>query len=368
MPDYVRAICQEMSLVRSHFDPAPVIDSVFFGGGTPSLLNPEYFEQILGELKKNYPLLPGAEITTEANPGTVSREYIQALARLGINRISFGMQSANPQDLVILNRQHLYKDVVNAVRWSNEAGIQHINLDMIFGIPGQSLASWAKTLELASNFRIDHLSLYSLIIEEGTPFKRWYDRGLLPEIDEDTVAEMYELAEDFLAGKGYQQYEISNWALKREEGLDARCQHNLHTWQYHPYLGFGAGASGFIGSTRTTNVKLIPTYIQKVQLGKGLWPAAESLAELDLWEQMQETLMIGLRLTAEGVSERAFQQRFGHSMTEVFDRQLGYLQKYGLLERVEGEERRIRLTRQGRLLGNRAFMEFVGNEKPAGIA
>ncbi len=364
MPAYVKCLRQEMEWVAKRFTGNVRIDTIFFGGGTPSLLSLDQFAEIFGSMRAAFQVLPDAEITIEANPGTVTREYLQGLAGLGVNRLSFGMQSANPQDLVTLNRQHQFEDVVNAVLWSEQAGIKHINLDLIFGIPGQSLDSWQNTLELTSNFRIDHISLYSLIIEEGTPFKRWYEHGMLPEIEEETVAEMYELAGAFLAGRGYRQYEISNWALNRPDGLDARCQHNLHTWQFHPYFGFGTGASGFIRGVRTTNVPSIPNYINRVKTAGSNWPAAESIIDLEVWDQMQEFMMIGLRLTEEGVSESDFFNRFGRTMDSVFSKQIQTLLKHGLLERVPQKQDRLHLSEQGRLLGNQVFIEFVGNRRP----
>jgi len=264
----------------------------------------------------------------------------------------------------MLNRQHRFEDVVNAIKWSKTAGFQHINLDLIFGIPGQTLERWKNTLETACRFKIDHLSLYSLIVEEETPFANWQRKGLLEPVDEDLVAEMYELAIQYLGENEYRQYEISNWALKRGDGLDARCQHNLNTWRYQPYFGFGAGASGFMGNTRTMNVGSIPAYLQRMLRAKDLWPAAESVLELDVWDEMQEYMMIGLRLTDDGVSYSEFQKRFQHSLDEIFSRQIKLLINKNLLEWVGDQQDLVRLTQRGKMLGNQVFMQFVGNRKP----
>jgi oxygen-independent coproporphyrinogen-3 oxidase len=169
---------------------------------------------------------------------------------------------------------------------------------------------------------------------------------------------MYEMAEDYLAHKGFQQYEISNWASCRSDGLDSRCQHNLHTWQYHPYFGFGAGASGFIGNSRTSNIKPVYAYIQKIKEMNTPWPGAESTTEIEVWDQMQEMMMIGLRLTSVGVSDNNFKQRFNVSLFEVFARQIQYLLKTGLVEIIEKDGKSLRLTQQGRLLGNQVFMNL----------
>ncbi len=367
IPAYVKSLCQEMEWVAKQRSAEVNIDTIFFGGGTPSLLNLDQFEEIFKRMRIAFKVLPEAEITIEANPGTVTKEYLSGLADLGVNRMSFGMQSANTVDLVMLNRQHKFEDVVNAVLWSEQAGIKHVNLDLIFGIPGQSLQSWQSTLELTSNFRIDHISLYSLIIEDGTAFKQWYERGLLPEIEEETVAEMYELADTVLSARGFNQYEISNWARQRKDGLDARCQHNLHTWQYHPYFGFGTGASGFINGVRTSNVPSIPNYINRIKMAESSWSAAETILQLDQWEQMQEFMMIGLRLTEEGISTIEFRERFGRPLESVFSKQIEALLEHGLIEHHPQMNDRLRLSVQGRLLGNQVFMQFVGNDKPKGM-
>lgn len=367
IPKYVKALCDEIKLVANRQTEEIKINTLFFGGGTPSLLSVDQFGSILTQLNHSFHIKPDAEITLEANPGTVNHETISKLRQIGFNRISFGMQSAHPQDLTTLDRQHKFDDVVNAVKWSKEAGFQHINLDLIFGIPGQTLGRWQENLDIAHRFGVDHLSLYSLIVEEGTPFALWEKKGLLDPIDEETTAQMYEYATDFLAKVGYQQYEISNWAANRADGLDARCQHNLNTWKYHPYFGFGAGASGFIGHERTTNVGQIPLYLEKISSGKSIWPAAESVVLLDLWDEMQEWMMIGMRLTDEGVSKAAFKSRFGMPIGNVFSKQLSLLLKQGLIETIGATEDRLRLTSRGRLLGNQVFMQFVGNAKPVSI-
>ncbi len=337
------------------------IDSVFFGGGTPTMLSTEQFAAIMEQIRRSFMVDEDSEITTEANPGTVTARSVQDLHEIGFNRISFGMQSAHPRDLTVLDRRHQYRDVLDAVAWSRDAGFEHINLDLIFGIPGQTLEMWQQNLDLVTQLPIDHLSLYSLILEEGTPLERWYQRGLVDLIDDDLTADMYETAMDVLADQGFSQYEISNWAKKRPDGLDARCRHNLNTWRYHPYFGFGAGASGFIGGTRTMNVSQIPEYLQKLAEPSGKWPAAEAVERLSKWEEMQEWMMVGLRKVEEGVSKTDFMSRFALPMEAVFEGQLEKLKNQGLLEDTGSS---IRLTRRGILLGNRVFAEFVGNEKP----
>jgi oxygen-independent coproporphyrinogen-3 oxidase len=363
IPGYVDALCQELTWLGGLHQFTHSIDTIFFGGGTPTLLNPGQFGKILETIHTRFSLENGAEITLEANPGTVSPNSLQELHDLGFNRISFGMQSAHPRDLATLNREHQFGDVVNAVEWSRKAGFQHLNLDLIFGIPGQSLARWQQNLALASQNGVDHLSLYSLSLEEGTLLERWYRKGLVETLDDDLTADMYEYAMDYLDEKGFTHYEISNWARKRQDGADARCQHNLNTWRYHPYFGVGAGAQGFINGTRTGNVRMIPEYIKRMDEAQGEWPAVESCEGLGQWEQMQEYMMVGLRLTEEGISAPEFKTRFGLDFDALFMNQIKKLKSEGLLKTMADGER-LKLSRKGIMLGNQVFLEFVGNEKP----
>jgi len=367
IPQYVEAVCQEM---RSVSDAAPEkikIGTIFFGGGTPSLLSVPQYKKILEVSRECYDLSAAAEVTIEANPGTVNREYLQGIREAGVNRISFGMQSAHPDDLHILDRQHRHEDVINAVAWSKQAGFEHINLDLIFGIPGQSLERWNETLDLALAEKIDHFSLYSLIVEEGTPMHHWVERGLLESPDDDLAADMYETAMERLEQAGYLQYEISNWARLGE--IDNRCQHNLQYWRFLPYLGIGAGAHGFINGIRTENVGGIPEYILRLKNNRPsafpASPAGEPVIKLSNWDLMQEFMMVGFRLTEEGVSGNGFHALFGQTMESIFSKQIDLLLKQGLIERHPQDQTRLRLTRRGRLFGNQVFAQFVGNDLPA---
>jgi oxygen-independent coproporphyrinogen-3 oxidase len=365
LPNYINAICQEVEWVGQRHGEGCEIDSIYFGGGTPSLLTPAQLERILNQVDDIFSITKDCEISLEANPGTVSAQSIKDLSRIGFNRISFGMQSAHPRDLAVLDRRHLFSDVVNSIKWSRQAGFEHINLDLIFGIPGQSLERWQQNLKLVKQMNIDHLSLYSLILEEGTPLFRWYQRGLLDVIDDDLTADMYEFAMDSLAQAGFEQYEISNWARTSPEGQDGRCVHNLNTWRFHPYFGIGAGAHGFINGTRTANVNLIPAYIEKMSEPQGEWPVAETIVKVGKWEQMQEWMMLGLRVVNEGVSGYEFENSFGISLHAAFGEQIKELCGFGLLEKFGHES--YRLTKRGTLIGNRVFSKFVGNDVPSGL-
>jgi oxygen-independent coproporphyrinogen-3 oxidase len=371
IPEYVDSLCQELKVVGEQA-PQPIrAHTIYFGGGTPSLLNPSQVDRILNEVSKHFVILSDAEITLEANPGTVTLEQLTNLKSLGVNRLSFGMQSVHPSDLRILDREHTYEDITRSILWSKKAGFEHLNLDLIFGIPGQTLERWKQTLYLAFRFGVDHYSLYSLSIEEGTPLKRWTDRGLLREPDDDLAARMYEYAIEKLDHKGFSQYEISNWALRPGGGSDSRCRHNLQYWRYLPYLGFGAGAHGFYNGVRTENESKVDQYIELVKkVDQNIYPAGPaciSSRKLSKWDQMQEYLMVGFRLTEEGISKNDFMRRYSISPEIAFKSQFELLMKQGLIKIHPQTDDRIRLTKKGRMFGNRVFMQFVGNDSQDGF-
>lgn len=360
--DYTRALCREIEAAAQTFSARAGVHTLFFGGGTPSLLPLPALARILDALRAGFPLTDGAEITLEANPGTVSLDYLRGLRALGVNRLSMGMQSADPGDLRILEREHDFFDVVNAVKWARQAGFANLNLDLIFGLPYQTLESWQRTLELALGLDPDHLSLYNLILEHGTPMNAWVSRGLLPAPDDDLAAAMYAWAMERLPGAGYAHYEISNWARRDAAGRLMACGHNLQYWRNQPYLGLGAGAHGYAGGVRTANVRAPGAYIRRClegKNGKGSFPktsATVNVTPVDRATEMRETMMLGLRLVDEGVSAQAFEARFGERMEAVFVQELEELGQAGLLEWENG---RVRLTARGIMFGNRVFMQFV---------
>ena len=361
--DYTRALCREIEQIAQAAVVRLPVHTIFFGGGTPSLLPIVDVARILEAARSHFDLYPDAEITLEANPGTVSLSYLQALKALGINRLSIGMQSAKPEELSLLEREHNYFDVVQVVTWARQTGFDNLNLDLIFGLPYQTLADWQHTLELALRLRPDHFSLYNLILEHGTPLQHWVNRGLLPEPDDDLDAEMYEWAMERLEREGYGQYEISNWAQRDAAGKVRSCRHNLQYWYNLPYLGLGAGAHGFAGGYRTANVRAPTAYIKRCLNGIPRefprTPATINELSIDHLTEMQETMLVGLRLVEEGVSDVAFQRRFEERIWDVFEKEVRELGELGLLEWVNGGEKRLRLTKQGRLLGNQVFMRFV---------
>jgi oxygen-independent coproporphyrinogen III oxidase len=369
IPAYVEALCKEIEFVgRSipRIQPKTAelgarlgAHTVFFGGGTPSLLSAKQFGAILGALQAHFIILENAEITMEANPGTVSSDDLRQIRGKGINRISFGVQSANTEELQMLERTHSFFDVIEAVKSARTAGFENLNLDLIYGLPEQSLATWQTTLKRTLDLHPEHISAYALTLEHGTPFGHWSARGLLPAPDPDLAAEMYEWASAVLASEGYIQYEISNWSKPNRE-----CIHNLQYWRGLPYLGLGAGAHGYANGVRYSNVLRIKTYIERLkslvpggsQTTFPLTPVTVNQHPQSFKDEMAEFMLTGLRLTREGISAVLFYHRFEVELSEQYFKEINDLTRDGLLEWA-GQN--LRLTPRGRLLGNQVFMRFL---------
>jgi oxygen-independent coproporphyrinogen-3 oxidase len=339
--------------------------TVFFGGGTPSLLMPEQVTRLLAAARQAFALDDGAEITLEANPGALEYGQLDAVRAAGVNRLSFGAQSFDPHLLRWMGRIHTADEIgaaVDAARW---AGFTNLNLDFIFALPGQSAATWAATLERAVALAPEHLSLYSLIVEEGTPLHRWVADGRVRPVEDDLAADMYELAAARLAAAGYAQYEISNWSMPGHA-----CQHNLTYWRNLPYIGLGAGAHGWYDGRRYSEARPVREYLRRVAAtGEGAAREAPGQAAGDAAEarlpagavvecepitpelEMAETAMVGLRLV-EGLSLPDFATRFGRSFEEALGARVADVRALGLLEERDGH---LRLTERGRLLGNEVF-------------
>lgn len=363
IPAYSLALQREMALVAGSLPDRLPVHTVFFGGGTPSLMPIDALSAILKTARDRFDFLPDYEMTLEANPGTLAPGYLEGLRKLGFNRLSFGMQSADPQELKLLTRLHDFYEVIESVRAARAAGFDNLNLDLIFGLPGQSLERWRSNLNRALDLHPEHLSLYSLTVEEGTPLYTWASRGLVDVPDGDQAADMMELAMERLESAGYIQYEISNFARRDAQGKLLACRHNLQYWRGLPYLGFGAGAHGYAASVRTANINGVADYIRRSEQGEPLEfprsPTNQSATRLDYSEEMGEWMMVGLRLTDEGVSEIEFDRRFGRELKEVYEGPIHNLVGAGLLEWTGADDPHLRLTRRGRLLGNQVFVQFI---------
>ncbi|MCJ7519741.1 MAG: radical SAM family heme chaperone HemW [Anaerolineaceae bacterium] len=357
---YVNAMIEEIARTSANIDAGFLVHTIYFGGGTPNLLTPGQFEDILNSIRKNFPVVSEAEISTEANPTCLPGEYLSALRDFGINRLSFGMQSASAKELKILGRMHTFEDLKISVENARNAGISNFNLDLIFGISYQTLLSFEDSMKSALGLSPNHLSLYALSIEDSTPLAIKIANKQLTEPDEDLAADMYILAMEYLEKNGFSQYEISNWSLDEQ----SQCLHNLQYWRNLDYLGFGAGAHSHYNQLRWENHKTITDYIgsvsQRPQNRDCFSPAGTNLISLNTNDEMSETMMMGMRLTTEGINAEDFVERFGVRLDEVYSKEITKMYSQGLVEWVELEGcKHLRLTHRGRLLGNQVFMQFI---------
>ncbi len=348
---YVRALLTEIELagkLARHADGKPRRSrTIYFGGGTPSLLTVTQITRLLNACRKAFAVDEDAEITLEANPGTLCLQQLAGLRAAGVNRLSMGAQSFDAELLKTLGRIHSPGDIVQALRNAYAAGFTSINLDFMFGLPGQTMRHWQETLDQALALHPEHFSLYSLIIEEGTAFYTWTHEGRIAPADEDLCADMYEYADECLQREGYENYEISNWALP---GYQSR--HNLTYWQNLPYLGMGAGAHSCFGGRRFSNILDPQKYINLLE--KQQRPEAES-ETIDRVQEMSETAFLALR-TAQGLHLPAFEERFAEAFTHFAGDRLRIVEEAGLLEQKQDW---LRLSKRGRLLGNEVFLRLL---------
>ena len=343
----------------------PALNTIFIGGGTPTTLPPSQLIELVDAINSAFDLQAKAEITAEANPGTLSLADLRVLRQGGINRLSLGVQSFDDGELRFLSRLHDADTARNAVQLARTAGFENVSLDLIFNLPEQTLAQWQFNVQEAIKLDPDHFSLYSLIVEPGTPLYRQVTEGLTPTPDDDVAAEMYAYAIDALGEAGYAHYEISNWA--RDDGEDWQtprlaAAHNLIYWRNQPYLGIGAGAFGTINRERWMNVKRPQTYIDRIERGTDLGSARDeqTYEQLDRDTVMAEHMLLGLRLTREGVSARDFVDRFGVSLEEQYGTAINHGLKQDLLTWVETPDgMRLRLTPAGCFLANQVIVQFM---------
>ena len=326
------------------------VTTIFLGGGTPSVLEANQIQRIFEMLKNSFKISKDAEITIEANPGTVTVEKLEAYKQCGINRISFGLQSTNNEELKLLGRIHTYEEFLESYQLARACGFENINVDLISAIPKQTVASWEETLSTVIALNPEHISAYSLIVEEGTPFAKLYGEGCpgehdLPREEEERV--IYYRTEELLEKVGYHRYEISNYAKKGKE-----CRHNLGYWERKDYLGIGLGAASLINNVRYKNTDDLLYYMEH---SSDLSAIQENVEKLSLQEQMEEFMFLGLR-KMEGVSVTEFKNTFGKTMEECYGEQIQKLKEQGLLEQKDG---RLMLTRPGIDVSNYVFGEFV---------
>jgi oxygen-independent coproporphyrinogen III oxidase len=344
---YVSAICRE---IQNFLNPKSIsqnpksADTIYFGGGTPSLLTPAQVETILASVHGIFEVASGAEITMEMNPATVTRETLAAYRSLGVNRASFGVQTFDDRELKLLARGHDANDARATFQLLRDTGFANVSFDLIAGLPGQTMKGWKRNLSEAIGMRPEHMSLYLLEVHESTPLAEQLRSGRRPLPDEELAAEMYELMIDELSAAGYVQYEISNFAVP---GGEAR--HNSKYWKLDPVYGFGVSAHSFDGNERYANERDTRRYVEQVETSSGAEVTREPV------DAASEFVFLGLRMT-EGISLADYRRRFGFDLEERFLAQLGEAQDSGLVEIADGS---LRLTRRGMLFSNEVFSSFV---------
>lgn len=347
---YIRALQEEIAAFP--YDQEHFVSTVFFGGGTPSLLPAGSVCRLMEQLRERFDFAPEAEISLECNPGTADQEKLNTYRRAGINRLSLGLQSANDQELKLLGRIHTWEQFLQTYEAAREAGFDNINIDLMSSLPGQTPGSWEETLGRVLALKPEHISAYSLIIEEGTPFYQQYhedaalrEAGDKPRFlpSEEDERRMYEITELLLLEEGLYRYEISNYARPGRE-----CRHNIGYWRGTDYAGFGLGASSLLRHVRYRNPSHMPDYLAGDFSGREQVP-------LSVQNQMEEYMFLGLRMM-EGVSFREFEYRFGKTMDEVYGKVISREIGRGLLERKKDG---VRLTPRGIDLSNIVMAEFL---------
>lgn len=365
--EYVDALIKEIHGYRNVYYDIYEITTIFVGGGTPSILTGTQILKIFEAIHQSFKIAKGAEITIEVNPGTATHEKMYFWKQVGINRLSIGLQSVNNEELSMLGRIHTYQDFLDTYRMAREYDFQNINVDLISAIPGQTLESWKKTLYTVTELEPEHISAYSLIVEEGTPFYQWYGSSaetggekkyyplssrkkgdMHPALpDEDTERAIYELTAELLVQPGYSRYEISNYAKK-----GYACRHNLGYWERKEYLGIGLGASSLVNHIRYHNTKDYEKYMARIKEQKEIY---EDVEKLTLSDEIEEYMFLGLRKT-EGISMKEFERQFGKDITNIYKKELEKLESAGLLMR-SGD--RLYLTAHGINVSNAVFVEFL---------
>ena len=326
-----------------------VVSTIYIGGGTPSIVPPKFIEQIFNKIKTKFKLSENAEITIEINPGTVNIEKLQYYYNIGINRLSIGLQSADDRLLELIGRIHTYTEFKEAYTLARNIGFQNINVDLMIGLPTQSLEDVKKTLESIIEKNPEHISVYSLIVEEGTKMFDLISNNILQLPDEKIEREMYWFVKNTLEKNGYFQYEISNFSKKGYES-----HHNMNCWKQMEYIGYGVAAHSYFNNKRFSNINNIVEYIKNCE-ADNIEKNIILNEEQDKTEQMKEYMLLGLR-KIEGVNIEAFKNKFNENSIEIFKGEIDKLINENLIENVDGY---IRLTSKGLDLANQVWMEFI---------
>ena len=347
---YVTQLIEEIKAQGQNYSEY-LVSSIFIGGGTPTTLSGIWILDIMNAIRENFIVETDAEVSIECNPGTLSKSKIIHIKKAGINRISFGLQSSIEEELKELGRIHTYKDFLQSYQLAREYGFTNINVDLMSGLPNQTIDSYKTTLKRVCALKPEHISAYSLIIEPDTTlfYKYGSEEGSMLLPDENIDREMYALTKNILREHGYERYEISNYAKPGRE-----CRHNIGYWTGVSYLGLGVGASGYV-MNRRFHVESDYRKYMSVKMQQDITPLYCDLEELDIKANMEEFMFLGLRLT-RGVSRHEFNERFGVDMFEVFDRQI---KRNMMLKLMEYNSPYLRLTEKGLDLSNMVMSDFL---------
>jgi oxygen-independent coproporphyrinogen-3 oxidase len=344
--EYVKSLLKEIQAFSESQAVSMVAKTIYFGGGTPSILKASQLSEILETVFSSFKVKPDAEISLEANPGTLTKEKVKKLRNLGFNRASLGVQSFGDKELKILGRAHNSKQAIKSYQILRN-NFNNLSLDLIFGIPGQSLKTWRENLNMALKLRPEHVSVYNLTIEEGTPFYYLWKQGKLGLPDEEEVREMYLEGINLLKAQGYRQYELSNFACKGFE-----CQHNLRYWLGKEYIGFGAGAHSYFQGVRWGNIRGIKEYVELSEKNSLLIDFRERLTES---QKINEFILLGLRMT-EGIDLKKLKEDLNFDLEKFKKEEVGELIKKKFLKKEKG---RLRLSRKGILVSDSIIQKLV---------
>ena len=343
---YLNSLKREMELYKENLEDKS-IDSIFVGGGTPSILNEEEIRILFRNIKNNFQIKDSAEITMECNPGTLTLNKLKTMKECGVNRLSIGLQAVQNNHLEYIGRVHTYEEFEKNYYQAKEVGFENINVDLMYALPNQSKEDWMESLEKVVKLNPTHISAYSLILEENTELFNMYERHEFELLDEDTDIEMYEYTISYLKSNGYNQYEISNYAKKGFE-----CKHNILYWKCENYVGLGVSASGFLNETRYNNLCELDEYEEIIHSGK---KPIEWEEKLSIKDEIEESIFLGLRMN-EGIKFKDFYEKYNFNFEEEYKNEIDKLKKMKL---IETKDEGMKLTQKGREISNSVFVEFM---------
>ena len=343
---YLNYLGEEMKLYKEEIKNRE-IDSVFVGGGTPSILNENEINILFEKIKENFNIKSNAEITMECNPGTLTLNKLKVMKKSGVNRLSIGLQAVQNHHLKYIGRIHTFEEFEKNYHDAKQMGFDNINIDLMYALPNQSREDWMESLEKVVKLNPTHISAYSLILEENTELFKMYERDEFNLLDENTDIEMYEYTIDYLKSHGYNQYEISNYAKDNFE-----CKHNVLYWKCEEYVGIGASASGYFNGIRYNNICELDNYEKMILEGE---KPIEWEEKLSIKDEIEESIFLGLRMN-EGIQISDFKEKYNFDFEKEYKNEIEKLSK---MELIEIDNNRMKLTQKGREISNSVFVEFI---------